>query len=308
MTTVHPDGNTVHPERSRGTLELPTKPGSYRWYYLDVSSDEYSAVAIFMLGSLFSARYGERALPTQHAAVNFALYRHGRRIAWVLSEYADASLSADGRSLRIGHSSLERSEDGRVFARIDDRSPWSRRPVRAELVVQAAALHSEPVMLVDGLAHLWHPFGVRGRGEVFALSPGRQLVFSGPGYHDGNSGSRLLGSDLKRWSWTRTHTPTETRVLYRPEHGALPGWEVLATDSGTSVTRTAPERTVLLRTGWGLEVPSGGGQRLLESSPFYARFETARPGHHTLGEAADFARFRSPFVRWMADFRTRVAA
>ena len=328
------DRVSVQPERSRGpradrselrpstplgmsgSLELPTAPGSYRWYYLDVSSGEYSAVAIFMLGSLFSPRYGEQSLPARHAAVNFALYRQGRRLSWVLSEYSDASLSEDGRTLRIGRSSLTRGDDGLVVARVDDRSPWWRRPVQAELRLQAPSLACAPVRLVEGMEHLWFPFAVRSRGDVFALSPtlspsgrGRHgLRFSGSGYHDGNSGTRLLGTDLKRWSWTRTHTPTETRVVYRPEHGALPGWEVVATDQRSDVTRLAPSNTPLRRTGWGLEIPSGGHQRLLESSPFYARFEAAEPGHHTLGEAADFARFRSPSVRWMADFRTRVPA
>jgi carotenoid 1,2-hydratase len=45
---------------------------------------------------------------------------------------------------------------------------------------------------------------------------------------------------------------------------------------------------------------------LVESSPFYAR-QVARSGElHAIGEVADFRRFRSPLVRWMAHFRTRV--
>lgn len=67
----------------------PDRPGAYRWFYSDVTAGEYSAVFIFMVGSLFSPRYavGARrgALPLEHCAVNFALYRQGVRRCWVLS-------------------------------------------------------------------------------------------------------------------------------------------------------------------------------------------------------------------------------
>jgi carotenoid 1,2-hydratase len=66
-------------------------------------------------------------------------------------------------------------------------------------------------------------------------------------------------------------------------------------------------------TGWGLRVParlhSGcevvGPPRLLESSPFYARLEARQGQLDSMGEVADFRRFHSPFIRWMAHFRTR---
>jgi carotenoid 1,2-hydratase len=67
-------------------------------------------------------------------------------------------------------------------------------------------------------------------------------------------------------------------------------------------------------TGWGLRVPARlqvgnqvvGEPRLLESSPFYARLEARQGALDSLGEVADFRRFHSPFIRWMAHFRTRV--
>jgi carotenoid 1,2-hydratase len=67
------------------------------------------------------------------------------------------------------------------------------------------------------------------------------------------------------------------------------------------------------RSAWGLALPTdigAGGvavpaRRLLESSPFYARQETHAGGLHALGESADFRRFRSPLIRWMAYFRMR---
>ena len=88
---------------------LPQRPGAYRWYYADVACGEVSAVAIFLVGSLFSPRYAAdgRALPTEHCAVNFALYVGGRRRQWVLSEYrggtqAGASKPSTTKHARTG--------------------------------------------------------------------------------------------------------------------------------------------------------------------------------------------------------------
>ena len=51
----------------------------------------------------------------------------------------------------------------------------------------------------------------------------------------------------------------------------------------------------------------GGAPALLESSPFYARLEAQSDEAQAIGEVADFARFHSPTIRWMANFRTRYA-
>ena len=51
---------------------LPERAGAYRWYYADVGSGEVSAVVIFLVGSLFSARYAARrhALPVRTSGVD----------------------------------------------------------------------------------------------------------------------------------------------------------------------------------------------------------------------------------------------
>ena len=58
-------------------IELPRQSGAYRWYYFDVTAGDFTAVFIFMIGSIFSARYSaglkRGALPTAHSAVNFAI-------------------------------------------------------------------------------------------------------------------------------------------------------------------------------------------------------------------------------------------
>jgi carotenoid 1,2-hydratase len=290
------------------SFELAEHPGSYRWYYVDVSTDEWSAVAIFMLGSLFSPRYmgTQKVVPERHAAVNFALYREGARVAWVLSEYDNATIEDGGRVLRIGASTIERTADGSVRATIEDRTPWWRSAVSAVVEVRPEVASAGPITLVPGLKHLWHPYAVRARGEVSV--PTRKVRFTGAGYHDGNSGAQTLGTDLESWCWERTHGPAQSTVTFLPKGG--PSWEVTTEGSEVRVREAKLAEQARRTTAWGLDVPAelqpGSRTRLLESSPFYARLEASSGGLHTIGESADFARFRSPFVKWMANFRTRV--
>jgi len=291
-------------------LEVPTAPGSYRWYYVDVSNDEWSAVFIFMVGSLFSRRYvknhGRGVAPTAHAAVNFALYRRGRGVIWVLSEYDSAHLNDASTTLDIGSSRFARASDGTVSISVVDRTPWWRRGVEAELTLTPETPECAPVTLVDGLSHQWFPFAIRAKGHLRVPSHG--VDFTGRAYHDGNAGQRVLGTDLPGWSWIRTHRPTSSEVIYQPDDA--PTWQVLASATDVQVKREARPRHPTRKTNWGLTVPRKLGVdapvRMLESSPFYARMEATAGDVHTLGEAGDFARFRSPLVGWLADLRTRV--
>jgi carotenoid 1,2-hydratase len=167
-----------------------------------------------------------------------------------------------------------------------------------------------PQTLVPGLSHRWTPLVLRARATLRLPLLGQ--VLEGVGYHDSNMGEVPLGSDLPGWTWARVHTPMATHVHYQ-----LPGAEALAvtaTDAGAQLVRQPQAPSPSARTGWGLAVPAAlqagperlTGVRLLESSPFYARLEAWRGTTHALGEVADFRRFRSPLVRWMAHFRTRV--
>jgi carotenoid 1,2-hydratase len=293
---------------------LPSEPGAYRWYYADVSAGEYSAVVIFMVGSLFSPRYSVAArrggLPREHCAVNFALYRKGVRLRWVLSEYPVVELESPSR-LRIGRSTLS-YEAGAVRMEVEERTaPWGR-PVRARLVLEPMTPLGDEVQLVPGLPHWWRPMAPRARARLEVSTEG--LAVEGVGYHDTNHGAEQLGARLSGWHWSRTHGAQETVVDYVLPDGVAPV-KVRAGPQGVLCERgpraeTAP--TAL--TGWGLRVPrqlrSGntvvGAPRLLESSPFYARVEARAGGMDTLGEVADFRRFHSPLIRWMAHFRTRV--
>ncbi|WNG14245.1 carotenoid 1,2-hydratase [Cystobacter fuscus] len=296
---------------------LPETAGAYRWFYADVTAGEYSAVFIFMLGSLFSPRYSvgapRGALPLQHSAVNFALYHRGRGVRWVLSEYPRASVLQEGRELRIGRSRLEYTRDGRVCLEVEERCAPLGGAVRARLVLQPESFSTEEVQLVPGVPHYWRALAPRARAWLSVDSEG--VSVEGHGYHDTNHGEELLGARLPGWYWARQHGPEETVVEYHLPGGVAP-LRVTASARGTSCERwpVRAEPLSTRMTGWGLRVPerlvSGPGgttePRLLESSPFYARLEARQGGLDVMGEVADFQRFHSPFIRWMAHFRTRV--
>ncbi|MCY1017016.1 carotenoid 1,2-hydratase [Pyxidicoccus sp. MSG2] len=294
---------------------LPDAAGAYRWFYADVTAGPFSAVCIFMLGSLFSPRYSVAARrggrPQEHSAVNFALYHEGVRRLWVLSEYPRAELVSPGQ-LRIGRSTLTYSGAGTVRMDVEDwTAPWGR-PVRASLTLEPMTPVGEVVRLMPELPHYWQALAPRARARLEVSSLGVEA--DGLGYHDTNHGDELLGARLSGWHWARTHREDTTVVDYHLPDG-VPPLSMVAGEGGVRCERgPAQEARPTSMTGWGLRVPSRlhagnevvGEARLLESSPFYARLEARKGRFDSLGEVADFRRFHSPFIRWMAHFRTRV--
>ncbi len=290
-------------------------PGdAYRWLYLDVAGEGFTAVAIFMYGAPFSSGYSARApkgaRPDEHSAVNFALYRNGVRKAWVLSEYPASEWSAGDDRVRIGHSSLAVGADGRVTVEIDERSaPWGRR-VRARIELRPLGPGHPELELVPGQPHYWRPRAPHAEARVEVDDP--EVAFSGAGYFDANRGAELLGGGVPGWRGARLHRGDHTEIVYEPPGSTV---RVLADAQRVTVEREPARDVRVTRTRWGLEVPESFDTRsgparpspmLLESSPFYARVQASAPGGELLGEVADFRRFHRPSVRWMARFRTRV--
>jgi carotenoid 1,2-hydratase len=186
--------------------------------------------------------------------------------------------------------------------------------VRASLLLEPLTPGADELQLVPGLPHWWQALAPRARARLSVPTAGVEA--EGLGYHDTNHGGELLGERLPGWRWTRTHRAAETVVDYLLPEGVAPV-RVTAGAHGVLCERLAPvspEARPMSLTGWGLRVPSRlhagntvvGAPRLLESSPFYARVEARAEGADALGEVADFRRFHSPFIRWMARFRTRV--
>ena len=278
--------------------------GHYRWYYVDVSGDDFCAVAIFMLGAVFSpaawraARSGH--LPLSHCAVNFAFYQGGKRRAWVFSTYEGATLSGD--TLRIGASQM-RYTDNSLDIDIDDRQAPRGKAVRARFTLEATAPAS-PVIALDDTRHAWRVLAPRARAT---------LDFSGHhagvGYHDMNWGTEPLGGGLAGWRWSRVHGQVSSDIVFDLGREAI---RVTAADTQTSVTREAAPRPALARSAWGLPLPTTIGSlpvgQTLERSPFYARLAATSAGTHAIAEVADFRRFGASRFRWMAHFRQRQGA
>lgn len=289
----------------------PPASGAYRWLYADAHAAPYTVVCIFMIGAVFSPRYAAAqrrgARPDQHCAVNCALYRDGRRVAWAFTERAGATRTRD--VLTIGRSSFAYAPDGTVRITIAERTaPWGR-PLTLELALAPAAPPAPEVRVDGAQPHFWQACIPRAAATLVVDGAPR----AGLGYHDTNHGTERLGAGLPGWRWTRVHGADATWVRYRPPAPA-PVLEMTARPDGTTLRTGDAVAEPLRRSGWGLRLPrrlAAGPADLvptatLESAPFYARLEARRDGTHALGEVADFRRFHSPLLRWMAHVRMRV--
>lgn len=291
-------------------------PGAYGWLYADAQCGPYAVVCIFMVGAVFSPRYAvaqrRGGLPLEHCAVNCALHRDGRRLAWVFTERRGMRIEDDGRTLRIGGSCLRYADDGRIHITVAERTaPWGRR-LDLRLTLAPLAPPGPEVALDAGARHHWQALVPRA-AAVLAVPGGPEQT--GLGYHDTNRGTERLGLGVRGWRWSRIHDPAVTTIRYeRPT--PLPALELVARAEGVETRTTPAGAEPTRRSPWGLRLPTvicAGSHRVpvtevLESSPFYARQQGRRGSLLALAEVADFARFHSPLIRWMAHFRLRVEA
>jgi carotenoid 1,2-hydratase len=292
---------------------LPDAPGGYRWLYADAQCGPWTAVCIVMVGALFSPRWvvaaARGASPRAHCAVNCALHRDGRRMAWAFTEHPGATVDDDGCVLRVGRSRFAYEADGGVRLVIDERTaPWGR-PLQLALRLAPTAPPAAELPLDPARRHGWEARMPRATATL-ALPDG--TTAAGVGYHDTNHGDEPLGLGLRGWTWSRVAGRDATVVRYCPP-GATE-LEVVAGDAGTRVRAVPATPDPVRRSRWGLALPdairAGGAtvpvDAVLESSPFYARLAGTADGRLAVAEVADFARFRQPWIRWMAHFRMRL--
>ena len=214
---------------SPGWQRSVATPGGYAWWYFDALTPAGDAlVCIFFAGAVFSPEYaarlrrGERALPTEHAAVNLALYRGAgggsasRQAAWVMSEYGAVAALGDDE-LAIGRSAIERMPDGSYHIRIrETTAPFMHRfgrPVAGTIrFAPAAAAFEEAAIATGGTTHAWQALAPR--GDVEADFPELGFRLRGVGYHDRNHGDGRLEDAFARWGWARFHQGRRTTILY----------------------------------------------------------------------------------------------
>jgi carotenoid 1,2-hydratase len=301
------------------------EPGGYAWWYVDALTPSGDGlVCILFLGSVFSSKYaarwkrGERARPLEHCAVNLALYRGGRRVGFVMSEY-DRAGAAEADRLAIGESTLSR-DGATVTIALRDRTVPGHARVAGTITVEPLAPAWPEYRIVDDLAgHAWQVLAPRAR--VRAELPTQRFALDAEGYFDHNAGAGRIEASVARWSWARFAGPHGLTVVYGLEErsGAVRAIRFDEAASGAprvSESDAAPTGAAR-RLRWGMQLPEQFGARggwrcqagaTLEEAPFYSRYRAqlvdpsgARIDGH--GEHIDFDRFSRGLnlylVRWM---------
>jgi carotenoid 1,2-hydratase len=280
-------------------------------------------VCILFAGSVFSPRYAarlrraEQALPVEHAAVNLALYRGGRQVAWVMSEYRGVGALAEDE-VAIGRTRLAREGAGFRLEIVERSAPW-RLPIEGTITVtpEVGPIDARTLGAAGGRAHGWRVVAPRARVRARFARPA--FALDAPGYHDRNHGDARLEDGFSRWGWARFHRPGETAILYSlvDRAGARRALAVRAFDDGRVVADEPPPGAdgPAVRQRYGLMLPgafSVGAERftptaLLERAPFYARFRARLGGFpdEGLGEYLDLDRFRSRGVQFLLRYKMR---
>lgn len=299
-------------------------PGGYRWWYIDALSDDgqHGLTVIVFIGSVFSPYYaaarrsaaGGLADPTNHCAVNVALYdrRGGHR--WAMTERGRADLQRSEAHLQIGPSALAWSGDTLTLTLDEITVPWPSR-IRGTVRLRAPAWTPHPLALDSAGRHHWSVLAPCAQVDVALGSPG--LTWSGPAYMDSNWGSESLERGFLRWDWSRARLRDDSTVVFYDvlrADGTQACWGRRFDASGASVLQAAPDSAPLPRTGWGVQrharSDEGRAARVaatLENGPFYARslveaqwFGEPVTAFH---ESVSLQRFDARWVQTLLPFR-----
>lgn len=300
-------------------FDAPVPPGGYAWWYVDgLSADGRCGLTIIaFIGSVFSPYYAWARRrgggdPTNHCAVNVALYGPGRN-RWAMTERGRRSLARDARSLAIGPSSFEWDGAGLTIRIAERTMPWAAR-LSGTVRVHPGAVSSRLFTLDAAGRHRWRPVAPCATVEVDLDEPG--LRWSGPAYVDLNAGDEPLEAAFHRWTWSRGMTPAGASVLYdvRRRDGTDHGL-ALAIDRTGAVHDVEPLPQVPLpRTAWRLDRTTRADPghrptvvRTLEDAPFYSRSVLASRvrGEPVMAmhESLSLDRFKAPVVQAMLPFR-----
>lgn len=324
MTATQSAGNAPHrlADPLRDYFDTAVTPNGYRWWYLDVVSDDGrdSLVIIGFIGSVFSPYYASsrrrgRSDPFNHCAVNAILYSDsGKR--WAMTERSGDQLVSDADGISIGRSSM-RWLDGKLVVEIDELSNPIPRRMRGRVVLSPGNMNHEVLSLHSNGRHNWWPVAPRATATVEFEMPDRR--FSGSAYLDSNFGDEPLESGFRRWDWTRRERPpadgVTTSLTYHvvQKDGHENTIALALADSGELVHQPAPLAQRLPASAW--RVPRHTRSDLpivdvktLEDTPFYAR-SLLRVGDSDatdailMHESLSLERFRSRWVQWLLPFR-----
>jgi carotenoid 1,2-hydratase len=303
-------------------FDAPVSPNGYRWWYLDVVSDdgEHALTLIVFVGCVFSpfyfaARARGATRPQAHPAWNVALYGPRGQRGWVLTERDAAALHAGRDHFLLGPNRLGWEGDDLV-ARFDERTAPLGFPLRGAVRLHAGQRFDHPVALDPAGRHHWRAVAPFARAEVTLDEP--RLAFSGSAYHDMNWGEEPLEAAFRSWDWSRAEVPDGAVVLYDSvlRGGGERPLALRFGQDGTVAPVEVPRAVPLPRTAWWLarstRCDAGGEARVawtLEDTPFYQRsvVDATLLGHRARGihESVDLDRFVTRTVQLMLPFRMR---
>lgn len=264
-----------------------------------------------------AARARGPAEPSDHCAVNVALYGEGpRRRAprrWCMTERGRAGLKRAPDALSIGPSVA--SWDGETLTvEIDEIAVPLPRRIRGVVRVRPEGLTAGPYAIDGAGRHRWWPIAPSARVEVALERP--NLHWSGPGYLDRNTGDEPLETGFVEWDWCRAALPDGAAVLYDTlgRDGVARGLALRFGRDGSVREFAGPPPVDLPRTGWRVNrrtrADAGHAARVartLEDTPFYARslVDTRLLGQpvRAVHESLALDRFRTGWVRALLPFR-----
>lgn len=283
--------------------KIDTKKPSqgYEWWYFDaLSADkEWGIVVIFYDGNPFSPSYidSSKGYPNQFPAISVSVYKRGKPEFYSFLEYEEGRFSWDDK-VETG------SIGGNFFKRIivDGKLEYELQLIQALESGHSinAKLKFTSNTLVDSLIHakskgekhFWNLIQpqaqVSGSINLTGKTDNHNIIFSGTGYHDHNTGHEPMKESFRDWYWGRFHFKDLTLIYYvmngldgREQHEA---W--LISKDGQKVLEkfTSVETEYYQKNRFGLNVArkiklSASSSRvtiqqhkLVDNGPFYQRY------------------------------------
>jgi len=213
--------------------------GAYEWWYFDCidEDNEYSFVAIFLVGNPFSPEYSERIKnhlkypesekpdPMDHCAVSFNLYFQGRVLFRILYEYENDMFKTEQErgnekiSIERNNFYFDKTEN-KYYLNINLPEPDSNNNFKSEFIF---TVKSDPAILKStgsekNSNHFWLPAAnvceVSGKFKFYKNYKRTKTEFTGHGYHDHNWGNEAMFQNIKDWYWGRVVTDNYSLVYF----------------------------------------------------------------------------------------------
>ncbi len=277
-------------------------PQGYEWWYFDaISLDKnWSLVVIFFQGNPFSPEYikaGENAKPDQFPAISISVYKNGKPEYYSFIEYQDGRFNWDDEdgSCSIGSNFFKRTidKDKAEYELLLAQTLDSNHSINAKLKFISPVL---PNGMIDHESkdekHFWNLIQpqaqVTGSISLKGKSNDFNVLFSGTGYHDHNTGYEPMKDSFEDWYWGRFHFKDSTLIYYvmngldgSKQHKA---W-LISKESGEVLDTFSQISLDYFEKNWfglnsakKLELKSNRAQvtiqlsSLIDNGPFYQRF------------------------------------